>query len=124
MQLSEPVLVVQAFLDAYNARDLESFIGVLADDVLIEDDAAEPLRGKQIVHNLYETLFARDGQQKSTLLGRMTMGNYVVDKEYITGRRADAFTVMTLYRVDNGKISYMYLMRESTGMENPFGLNP
>jgi hypothetical protein len=106
------VHVVQAFLDAYNARDIDAFIAFLADNVVHEDDSATPLHGAAAVRNHYTPLFVRDVNQKSTLLGRVTLGNYVIDKEQITGRTNEPFTLVALYRVENGKITNLRLMRE------------
>jgi hypothetical protein len=113
------VSVVQAFLDAYNAHDIDQFIGQLADDVVIEDDSAPTLNGATAVRQLYEPLFVRDTTQKSTLLSRMLLGPYVIDKEWITGRRAQPFTTIAIYRVENGKIAHMRLLRDQISAD-PF----
>jgi hypothetical protein len=115
------VHVIQAFLDAYNARDIETFIGQLADDVTIEDDSAATLHGANAARALYAELFERDTAQKSTLIGRLILGDYVIDKEYITGRRAEPFSTIAIYKVRAGKIVYMRLLRE-TANDDPFGL--
>jgi hypothetical protein len=106
------LLVVQAFLDAYNARDVDEFVAQLAEDIIHEDSGGSTLKGKSEVYNHYQNLFARDTSQHSTLMGRMLLGPYVIDKEYITGRDPVPFSVIAIYKIEEGKIVSMRLLRE------------
>jgi len=50
------------------------------------------------------------------------MGRYVLDMKYVTGCGAQPFRVMAFYRVENGKITYMRLLREIVS-HDPFAQN-
>jgi|GEM_PF-2115081 len=111
-EATAPIQVVQAFSDAFNARDVNAFVALLAEDVVHEDDAKPTMRGKAEVYKSYQVAFTRDTEQHSLLIARMALGSYVIDQEYVTGRPVGPFKTMVLYRVENDKINYMRILRE------------
>lgn len=105
-EFTPAVEVVQRSLDAFNAHDAVAFADCLAEDAYIGD---EPYRtvGKAACYERYKGLFTRNPQIHVTLLGRMVLGQYVLDKEYITGTGEEPFISISVNRVVNGKIVSM-----------------
>ncbi|MCZ4409517.1 nuclear transport factor 2 family protein [Cryomorphaceae bacterium 1068] len=101
-----PVEVVQAQLDAYNSQDIESFAAVFAEDAKLYmnlGDTVPTISGRQEIKRRYGEMFRANPNNKSTLIGRMTQGNFVFDHEWITGRDKP-LKIMAIYEVENGLI--------------------
>jgi hypothetical protein len=102
--------IIQRQLEAYNARDLERFLAEFADDVRVyRPPAVEPaISGKQAFGEFY----ARERFNRSALhaevLGRMVLGNNVIDHERITGVREEPFEMIVAYRVVDGRIAALW----------------
>ncbi len=105
-EFSPAVEVVQKSLDAFNARNAEAFADCLADDAYIGD---EPYRtvGKAACFERYKGLFERCPNIHVTLLARMVLGQYVLDKEYVTSAGDEPFVSVSINRVKDGKIVSM-----------------
>ncbi|KIY99579.1 hypothetical protein MNEG_8383 [Monoraphidium neglectum] len=107
----EAVNVVQRQLEAYNARDLEAFMAVMADDVVALDTET----GAVIASSSAE-LRPRYAKRFETpvhceLIGRLACGDTVVDRERITGLPGGAAAdCMAVYTVKGGKIQRMQLL--------------
>ena len=98
--------VVERQLEAYNARDLARFLAEYAEDIrTYRPPAVEPvLSGKQAFADFYATQrFNRPGLH-AQILGRMVLGNKVIDHERITGVRDEPFEVAVAYEVVDGLI--------------------
>ncbi len=113
--MQTPVEVVQAQLEAYNRRDLESFCAQFSDDALVYDLGvhAPIFVGKTAIRERYRDLFARSPELHCTIVSRSTLGRAVVDLEHITGRNGarDPFEVMAIYEVNNGLIARLHFVR-------------
>ena len=56
---TDPVAVVAAQVDAYNARDLDRFLECYSPDAVIEDGSGQVLmRGREAMRGVYGQLFA------------------------------------------------------------------
>lgn len=102
----EPVEVVQAQLDAYNNQDVNAFAAVFAEDAKLYmnlGDTDPTMTGREEIKRRYGAMFAANPENKSTLIGRMTQGNFVFDHERITGRDKP-ITIMAVYEVVDGRI--------------------
>jgi hypothetical protein len=102
----DPVEVVQAQLDAYNSQDIEAFAAVFAVDAKLYmnlGDTVPTISGRQEIKRRYGEMFKANPENKSTLIGRMTQGNFVFDHEWITGRDKP-LKIMAIYEVENGLI--------------------
>jgi hypothetical protein len=102
----EPVQVVQAQLDAYNNQDVDAFAAVFAEDAKLYmnlGDTEPTMTGREEIRRRYGEMFDANPDNKSTLIGRMTQGNFVFDHEWITGRD-EPITIMAIYEVVDGKI--------------------
>lgn len=108
-----PVAVVQGQLDAYNAQDVDAFADLFAEDAEIFRNIGdeEPyLEGRRKIRKQYKELFKENPQNKSTLIGRIVQGNYVIDHEWITGR-AEELKIVAIYEVQNGLIRRAWFVR-------------
>ena len=83
--------VVQAQLNAYNARDVEAFLSTYADDAVVKfASSGTVLTGKAALRERYGGLFSRYPKNHARIAERRTEGETVViDHEIITGRAPD-----------------------------------
>ena len=107
----DPVTVVQAQLDSYNARDLDAFVACYADDLEVRDLESGELRMQGIgaFREAYAAQFTRWPGQRASIAAREVVGDYVVDIEQVRGvpDREDA-RVMALFRVREGRIDRVW----------------
>ena len=105
--MPKPADLAQAQLDAYNAQDLETFCSYFADDVCVADlNGSVTVQGIAAYRTKYAQMFADFPTNKATLLGRIAVGNVVVDHERVA-RSADAapFEVAAIYTCRADKIA-------------------
>ncbi|MGO4704976.1 nuclear transport factor 2 family protein [Microvirga sp. 2MCAF38] len=104
----DPCEIVQKQLDAYNARDIESFMSHWAEDAeyyafpsdILANSAAQ-IRERHIARFKEENLFGR-------LVKRLAVGNIVVDQEVVTRTFPEGtgrVDVMAIYEVEDEKIT-------------------
>jgi hypothetical protein len=108
-----PVEVAQAQLDAYNEQDLEAFTNVFSQDAEVFvnlGDTLPSMKGRGEIRERYGAMFEANPKNKSTLIGRMTQGNFVFDHEWITGRD-EPFQLMAIYEIEDGKIIRCWFAR-------------
>lgn len=108
--------VVQQQLEAYNSRDIDSFMAVFHPEVELWTLGAEAPNavGWENVKKLYADLFTISPELKSTVLNRSVIGNKVIDYERISGRKGakeDVFLVM-IYEIKDGLIWKAWAVRE------------
>src|SRR4051812_26206523 len=105
-----PELVVQRQLDAYNARDLQTFVAQYDDDVKVfRPPATEPvLSGRAAFAELYAKERFNLPGLKAEIVNRMVMGNKVVDHERISGVRAEPFDAIAVYQIIGGLITSVW----------------
>lgn len=111
-----PEEVVQAQLERYNARDIEGFMALMSDDVVVADFESGKLSATNYgaVKSTYKALFRLSPELKSELLHRIVLGNKVIDHELITGRLSNKETIrlVVIYTVESGKINRITVLRE------------
>jgi len=101
-----PEDIVQRQLEAYNARDLARFLENYSEDIEIFRPPADipAFSGKAALAEYYAAeRFNRVGLH-ATILGRMVLGNKVIDHERIDGVREKPFEVAAVYEVVDGVI--------------------
>ena len=82
--VSDPEMVVQRQLDAYNARDLAALLAVYAEDAEMFEHPAKLLaRGSAALGERFSARFTEPNLH-AHLLKRIVMGNTVVDHERVT----------------------------------------
>lgn len=108
--------VVQANLDAYNARDIERFMAYFAADIELYNFADNELTAKGLanIREIYQELFDLSPKLHSQILNRIVFDNKVIDHEYITGRRGSDTPVelVLIYEVKEEKIVRMTAIRK------------
>lgn len=106
-----PLGAVNAQLDAYNARDIDAFARVFADDVIAADlDSGEiRFRGSAALRERYALQFKANPLQRASVVTRSVLADYVFDLEFVTGSadRPDAH-IMAIYRVKDGRIDRVW----------------
>lgn len=110
-----PLECAQAQLDAYNARDIERFSEVYADDVELVDLATGDVfcRGIEDLHTRYGAQFARCPDLHCSLVSRIVCPPFVIDEEHVTGLNpAGLVHAVATYQCDNGKIIRAWFIRE------------
>jgi hypothetical protein len=99
--------VAQTQLDAYNAQDLTTFCAQFSEDVRVADlNGAVTLEGMAAYRAKYEKLFAEFPENRVTLLGRVALGNAVIDHERVRrSKTAEPFEVLAIYTCSGGLIT-------------------
>ncbi len=79
-----PEAVVQAQLDAYNARDLSAFLATYAEDAQLFEHPSKLLAsGVAQLSERYAARFAEPNLH-AVVIKRIVMGNFVIDHETVT----------------------------------------
>lgn len=109
---SDPVQVVQAQVDAYNAHDIDAFAACYADDVSIVFLSGKhpPVQGIAALKSTFAFLAKLPKDYRVQIVQRSASGPIVVDHERVLGLPADkgqpeAFAV---YEVRQGKIRHVW----------------
>lgn len=108
-----PLELAQEQLEAYNTRDLDRFCQVFSDDVICYSlkDEKVLVNGMQEFRKTYEELFAASPNLHCRIDSRVDLGGFVIDKEYVTGRRGNTtIQAIAIYRMDGGKISRVWFI--------------
>jgi len=101
-----PSDIAQHQLDAYNARDLQRFLEVYAEDVEVwRMPANEPsLRGRAALGEFYANERFNLPSLHAELVNRIAVGDTVIDHERVSGVRSEVFEVAAVYRISQGLI--------------------
>jgi hypothetical protein len=107
MSVTSPLAIVQAQLDAYNAKDIEALLDTYATDAEQYTLHGERLaQGHGEMRARFLTRFA-EPDLHARLLSRTAMGNVVVDFELITRNFPEGrgtIEMLCVYEVVNGRI--------------------
>ena len=106
--------VVDAQLDAYNARDLERFVDCYAPSAVITNASGEVMaEGHDGLRLMYGGLFANSPQLDARILNRIVVGDFVTDHEAVEGFNLPgsptSFEAIAAYQVNHGTISRVAL---------------
>ena len=106
----KPETLVQAQLEAYNKHDLATFVALFSDDVRIyRPPATTPvLQGKAAFSDFYQNERFDLPNLHAEVVGRMVVGNKIVDHERISGLKEAPFDVMVVFEVNDGLIQAMW----------------
>lgn len=101
-----PTATAQSQLDAYNAQDLEAFCSHFTDDVQVAElNGAVTLEGLSDYRAKYQKIFGEYPLNKVVLLGRIAIGNVVIDHEQVFRTpNADPFEVAAIYTLRGDEI--------------------
>ena len=105
----DPVQVVQAFIDAFNARDVERVVGCFrADAVMQSEPGAVFARGAEAIRAHFGGFLPQSPHVHSEIRARIHVGAWVVQEEHVTGlvlgEPVPEFSIPSAYRVEDGKI--------------------
>ena len=101
---SNPEIVVNKQLEAYNSEDLEAFTATFTNDVkLYEYPDKETSSGINALKESYKNWFDRVENLNAKVTSRIVIGNKVIDKEEVSAN-GQVFHAIAIYEVQNGKI--------------------
>lgn len=109
-----PEHVVQRQVDAYNAHDVDAFLGTYCDDAEYLALPGDRLlfRGAAEMRAQYTELFKRHPDVHVEVMNRISRGRFVIDLERVTGRTdVAAFGAVAIYQVEAGLIRRVWLIR-------------
>jgi hypothetical protein len=107
--LVDPVQVVQAFIAAVNARDVDRVVGCFSRDAVLQDDAVHILaEGELALRAHFGWFISQSPDLHVEIPSRLHVGAWVVQVEYTTGLVLEEpvadFHIISAYRVEDGKI--------------------
>jgi uncharacterized protein (TIGR02246 family) len=99
--------IAQAQLDAYNAQDLDAYVGFFAEDCIIAPINGQPSEtSRDAIKARYAKAFAQFPQNKAELKNRIAVGNTVVDHELVIRvPGGEQFEIIAIYSFKDGLIS-------------------
>jgi uncharacterized protein (TIGR02246 family) len=101
-----PVDVVQRQVEAYNAQDIDAFCACYAEDCVIADlNGAATQRGRAQLRERYAAMFAQFPENKARIVGRMALGDVVIDHEEVRRSASLRLEAIAIYTVKNGLIA-------------------
>lgn len=112
----------QAQLDAYNAHDLDAFMAVYAEDTVISQLASGQVQmtGAAQMRERYGRLFTNAPQINAGLVNRITLGDFVIDHERVTGRPDGTENqAAAIYYAPDGLIRQVWFVHETPTDDNP-----
>jgi hypothetical protein len=107
--MTSPIDVVQAQVDAYNARDVEAFAACYDENAtVIAPDGSVMMSGRDAITSIYAQLFSQSPDLHVALGTRLSAGDWVVDEEDVSGIDFEgmppAMHALIVYRVTDGLI--------------------
>lgn len=107
-----PVTLVQRQLVAYNARNIDEFLSTYSEDVELYDGDTGKLttKGKASMKKGYGAFFKGTPNLHCTIQNRITVGNKVIDKEWVRAGERE-FGAVAIYEVNNGLITKVTFYR-------------
>ena len=105
----DPVQVVQEFIDAFNARDVDRVVGCFSADAVMQNDAGTVFaQGEEAIRAHFGRFLPPSPNLHSEILSRIHVGSWVVQEEHVTGlvlgEPVPEFYILSAYRVEDGKI--------------------
>jgi uncharacterized protein (TIGR02246 family) len=105
--VSTALALIQRQLDAYNAQDLDAYVGCYAPDVIVASlNGAITETGRDALRARYAKAFATFPENKARLVNRMVVGNTIIDHEDVSrGPGKEQFEIIAIYTVKDGLIA-------------------
>lgn len=105
------VSVIDKQIEAYNAHDLDCFLGCYASDAVIEDGQSNVLmRGREKIRSEYEAFFHDFPSLHGEVIQRISVGGWTVDEEVITGWQPQPVQAIVAYHVEDDRIDRVLLL--------------
>ena len=102
---SNPEIIINKQLEAYNQRNIEEFADTYTKDVklyLFPDNLTS--EGNSDLKRRYKTMFESVPDLNAEIMNRIVLGNKVIDKEKVTVN-GQVFYALAIYEVNDGLIS-------------------
>jgi len=94
-------------LAAFNARDLEHFVACYIEDIVIEDGADKiTMKGRQAMRENYGRMFENYPDLHCEIASEMSVGEYVIHEERLTGAIPAEMHAVVIYRVAGEQIEH------------------
>jgi len=103
--------VVQAQLNAYNARNIDDFVACFSEDVCVRElETGEVIaQGIEAFREMYARLFESCTDLHAKLVNRIEHGPVVIDHEHVTGMQNDTTQeAVAIYEVDGERIRQVW----------------
>jgi hypothetical protein len=105
----DPVQVVQEFIDAVNAKDVDRVVGCFSADAVMQNDPGTVFaQGEEAIRAHFGQFIAQSPNLHAEVLSRIHVGSWVVQEEHVTGlvlgEPVPDFHIPVAYRVEDGKI--------------------
>lgn len=107
-----PEDIIQAQLEAYNARDVDAFLALHAEDAQLFALPENKLiaAGQAQLRERYSQRFSNP-ELHATVVQRIVRGNYVIDHEEIVGMTPDAVVkAVAIYELVDEKIQRVWFI--------------
>ncbi len=123
MPAASPLSIVQAQLDAYNAKDIDVLLMTYATDAEQYQLHGEMLaRGHEQIRARFLVRFA-EPDLHAALISRTIMENVVIDHEVVTRNFPDgvgSVEILCVYETENGRIQKASFATGKTKLNVPF----
>ena len=105
----EPAQVVQEFIDAFNARDVDRVVGCFRADAVMQNDLGTVFaQGAEAIRAHFGQFLPQSPNLHAEIRSRIHVGAWVVQAEHATGlvlrEPVPEFDIISAYRVEDGKI--------------------
>ncbi len=105
----DPVQVVQEFITAFNARDVDRVVGCFSADAVMQTDSGTVFaQGEEAIRAHFGGFLPHSPHLLSEILSHIHVGSWVVQEEHVTGlvlgEPVPEFSIASAYRVEAGKI--------------------
>ena len=105
----DPIQVVQDFIAAFNARDVDRVVGCFSAEAALQNDAGTVVaQGEEALRAHFGGFLPHSPTVPSAIRGRLHVGSWVVQAEHVSGLVLGApvptFDILSAYRVEDGKI--------------------
>ena len=105
----DPVQVVQEFIDAFNARDVDRVVGCFSADAVMQNDPGTVFaQGAEAIRAHFGGFLTQSPNLHAEILSRIHVGSWVVQEEHgtglVLGEPVPEFYIIDAYRVEDGKI--------------------
>jgi len=107
-----PESLVQQQVNGYNARNIDAFLEPYAEDVELYSFPNTLLsKGKEAMRKDYDAMFKRLPDLHCEVKNRIINGNFVIDKENVSGMGNKRMEATAIYEIKNDKIIKVYFIQ-------------
>ena len=104
--------LVQRQLNAYNARNVDAFLEPYSNDVELYNFPDKLIsKGKDAMRKGYEVFFKNTPDLHCEIKSRIVQGNYIIDKESVSGFGKNKLEATAIYYINAGKIAKVYFIQ-------------